>query len=155
MEEAIKSDIIEYLTKLSTFFADRPSGYSKVLASGKSFIPAKRPKGLRKKADKLCYMNAGRLALDDESLIYCEGFAKSEIGFITEHAWCITSEGVVIDPTWKNPEKCEYFGIPFKLEYLREVTLRTAYWGIISHTNVSFYSKEASEYVQELPLFEQ
>lgn len=79
---------------------------------------------------KMCYRNAGLLALDDASLTYVEGFTTT-IGIPIEHAWCIDAEGEVIEPTLKPGGANAYFGVPFRTSFLRSELLRRMVWGII------------------------
>jgi hypothetical protein len=60
-----------------------------------------------------------RLMTDRRDLIYVAGYV--DIGFVMEHAWGVTADGIVIDPTLKDPAKIGglsqpsgYFGIPFQ-----------------------------------------
>lgn len=50
-----------------------------------------------------CYANAALIAYADRNIYYVEGFAiHGETGFPTEHAWCETPDGRVIEltPIW-------------------------------------------------------
>lgn len=88
--------------------------------------------GKRMKA-KMCYTNAGLLALEDDSLVYVEGFT-TVIGIPIEHAWCIRrSDGFVVDPTIKPRagEEHVYFGVAFTTPFLHSELLRRKVWGII------------------------
>ena len=40
------------------------------------------------------------------------------------HAWCIDLEGFVVDTTWD--EGMDYFGVPFRMQYVRRIALATA-----------------------------
>jgi hypothetical protein len=103
-----------------------------VLKHGKAWTPRRLPKGVRRGEAKQCFGNAANLALGDESLYYVEGFAMGVIP--TLHAWCARIDGVVIDPTWasaKVPLGKEYFGVPFKTDFLRKILLRRKSYGVI------------------------
>ncbi len=65
-----------------------------------------------------CFANAFWLAMDDPSLIYCEGFALDEDAYnITHHAWVTDGQGHAIDTTWSRIGVA-YAGIPFDLQWL-------------------------------------
>jgi hypothetical protein len=84
-----------------------------VLKLGKPYTAARRPKGTRKQANRQCFRNTFHLVHWSEDLVYVEGYAVSEDGFPTMHAWAATRDGVVVDTTWKHPERASYYGIPF------------------------------------------
>ena len=79
---------------------------------------------LRKKVaanqPQMCFWNAYVLTSLRSELIYVEGFARFPIGgkksHIVHHAWAVDGDGGVYDPTLKGTE---YFGIPFKPEYVK------------------------------------
>ncbi len=95
------------------------------LRDAKAFVPIKRPKGIRKRADKLCFLNATEIVLDfgknahpdliERPPMYVEGLARWISGDVYHHAW-ITFDGVhAIDVTWKQPG-IEYIGVMFDIE---------------------------------------
>lgn len=87
------------------------------------------PEAWARGAPRECYRNAGTLALAHPELTYVEGVATSFIP--TAHAWCVTPDGQVVDPTWANPGQCAYLGIPFKTSFLKRRLVDTEVWGII------------------------
>ena len=68
---------------------------------------------------KECFTNCARIALADPDLTYYEGFG---LGFIvTEHAWLVTPDGRVLDPTWAlkpDANGTDYYGIAVPVKYL-------------------------------------
>ena len=98
-----------------------------ILQNGQAFQHAPLPEGIKRGKMKMCYQNAAILALDNPKLIYCEGYAHSIIH--TAHAFCVTEDGFVVDPTWKDGK--DYYGVLFKTEFLRETILKRKYYGII------------------------
>lgn len=59
------------------------------------------------------FTNALRACLKDHRLHYCFGFARSEevSELMIPHAWAITSDGIVIDPTWDFDDPAGYVGV--------------------------------------------
>jgi hypothetical protein len=77
--------------------------------------------------DQACYANAARLAAKVEGLHYVEGFADPSLGgeMAFEHAWCVTPDRRVVDPTWDDdPPPAAFLGLPFSLDYRAQI-LRT------------------------------
>jgi hypothetical protein len=103
--------------------------YNFIVTHGKIYQPSKRPKGIRKQAYQECFKNASLLSLDRDDLTYVEGYACDY--FPTLHAWCVDKKGCVIDTTWKNPEECAYFGVPFKTDFLLDTLLEEKVYGLI------------------------
>ena len=52
------------------------------------------------------------------------------------HAWCINSDNFVVDPTWD--EGTEYFGVPFRHDYLRRVLKARRDYGLIDNPEMDF-----------------
>ena len=52
------------------------------------------------------------------------------------HAWAITRDGEVIDPTWDNG--FEYFGVPFDLDYVLKTKVRRKEYGVIDNYQENF-----------------
>lgn len=79
----------------------------------------------------MCYMNAGRLAIDKSQYTYCEGYVSIH-GVPIEHAWCIDRQGRVVDVTITDGDGIgEYFGIAISTTYLQRTILKTRMWGIL------------------------
>lgn len=90
-----------------------------VIEHGRAFVPGALPATIRRMEIGQCYANAQELALAHPELTYVEGVAAGLT--VRDHAWCVTGDGLVIDPTWREPESCAYFGIPFQTSYLKQV----------------------------------
>lgn len=105
-----------------------------VLARGVPFIPAPLPKGVAKGRFKECFSDAHKLASrKPDRYIYCEGYAHSGLIPVL-HAWCFdTSRGVVVDRTWHDNRGQEYFGVPFNIDYVNTVLVRTEVYGILGN----------------------
>jgi hypothetical protein len=74
---------------------------------------------------KHCFWNAFKLVRKNkEKLFYVEGYAmKYDLGISIHHAWCVTKDGIVVDPTWGQYTSVgdEYFGLAFELEKVKSI----------------------------------
>src|SRR5882672_4438154 len=96
--------------------------------------PAANVTGTKRTQHK-CYQTAGRIAINDPTFTYVEGYLSVH-GVPIEHAWLVDAQGVVHDPTLQGLKGVQgYYGIPFSTKYVTETAMNTKYWGIISHTN--------------------
>jgi len=74
-----------------------------------------------------CFLNAFLLCVLDAQLTYVEGFAFTYESLCsgygpTFHAWAVDEDGKAIDTTWIEPG-VEYFGVPYKGEWLMDVVI--------------------------------
>lgn len=78
---------------------------------------------------RACFENAFQLVQRYPELTYCEGYAASVIP--TLHAWAVTEDDEVIDPTWEyeGPD-VDYLGIRFDIRWLMRWTVDTGHWGV-------------------------
>lgn len=126
----------EYLTVIRDAFGNmtRPDDWEYrgvddfVLRHGRSFEPSKKYDTIERGEMKQCYENASKLAMSSDAFTYVEGYANVMIP--VPHAWCVDDKDVVIDPTWEDSTKCQYFGVPFTDIYLRRRMLQTEVWGV-------------------------
>lgn len=103
--------------------------YGYVLTRGRHFSAAARPPHIKRGVPRECYKNAAELAFDNpDKYAYVEGYAQAII--TTPHAWVVTKDNQVIDPTWENTEQAAYYGIPFDTQFLRERIFSQGFWGI-------------------------
>lgn len=102
-----------------------------VLDRGAAMIAAPRPRGVRKGCDRDCFRNALHLALSRPSLQYVEGFACAFGGIVTEHAWCVDKDGVVVDPTWREPDLATYYGVVMDLADVGPIVSRNRVYGVL------------------------
>lgn len=79
---------------------------------------------------KLCFKNCTDLAFKYSQLTYVEGYAYASMPIPINHAWLITNDGQVVDPTWDVGSN--YFGIPFKTVDLAKALQITKSYGIIN-----------------------
>jgi len=105
-----------------------------ILECGKDYIPAKRPKGMRKQEDKMCFRNASNLVIGNPKLEYVEGFAiGARIGWPTHHAWCVDEADHVVDVTWLDPELCQYRGVVIPKKRLIRLLVEQEYYGVLDN----------------------
>jgi hypothetical protein len=86
-----------------------------------------------------CFDNAFHLALGDDSLTYCEGYATT--GFLpVHHAWCLDAGGGVVDNTWVeenfgadhgDPAEYAYMGIPFSTDFVARAVVQKGTYGVL------------------------
>jgi hypothetical protein len=93
-----------------------------VLAHGRFFEAGPDAFKGRRRRLGWCFINCQRLALADDSLTYCEGFAwRWGFDFALHHAWLLHGDGSLRDPTlreeWLPPL---YFGIAFSRQFMAE-----------------------------------
>ena len=93
----------------------------------------------RRGTPKLCYMNAAHLALDNTAMTYVEGKITVH-GVPIDHAWCVDSDGIVVDPTivpdadgTASRRVNDYFGVPFETAYLRKAMLWNKVYGLLDY----------------------
>ena len=86
---------------------------------------------------KECFSNAAQLSTRrHKELTYVEGYGwRNSLPLLIHHAWCVTADGTVVDPTWSEPEECQYFGIPFTQEKLWEELTRLKFYGLFDTPN--------------------
>lgn len=125
----IDAGLLAYLDTVKSMANGRPSLTGLVRDKGALWTPARRPKGVRKMPNGGCFQHAFSLAHQNPDLIYVEGFADHIAP--TLHAWCVTRAGVVVDPTWKDPTICAYYGIPFKFRWLLPKIIEQEYYGVL------------------------
>jgi hypothetical protein len=84
-----------------------------------------------------CFANATHLALSLPHLTYVEGKVSCH-GVPLDHAWCVDEEGVVVDTTLRPAVDgggmahiTEYFGVPFRADYLRKAILVNGCYGLL------------------------
>lgn len=124
-----EKSLLAYLDGVAKVMGDRPSLPGFVKARGRLFKPAPLPASIRRKKAKECFANALTLCAALPGLTYVEGYAVSVIP--TLHAWCVTADGTVVDPTWDDPERCAYYGIPFDDKFAMHTIVEQGVYGML------------------------
>lgn len=107
-----------------------------VSAYGQSFKAAPKPADVKKMPLGECYVNATKLVLQRDDLDYAEGWAHPDgIPFPILHAWAVTKDGTVVDPTLNHPEKSQYFGIRYARDKYLKSVFRNGYYGVLGSTS--------------------
>lgn len=106
-----------------------------VLSRGVLMVGDRLPDGVRRGVARECFRNATELFVDaPDRYVYCEGFGTTPRlrQLPIHHAWCLDKlTGRVVDPTWKDPEACEYFGVAFDAETVLRETLALEVYGLL------------------------
>lgn len=130
---------VAILAAMSTQAGVKFNDYRDLLEQGKFYTPIVLPDTIQYGRMQECFANAVRLAMADETLTYCEGFAYG--GLIpVHHAWCINEAGEVLDNTWRTradgdghihrPDEMAYLGIKYKTEEVLVKIARRGYYGM-------------------------
>lgn len=97
---------------------------------GRFFTPSPLPACVPKMPKNSCYFSAAAVVQESDpnnsirrmrtevGYQFAFGVACSPSGGAMEHAWCVTESGTVVDPIWRNPENCAYFGVPLSLDLI-------------------------------------
>jgi hypothetical protein len=102
---------------------------------------------------KQCFKNSYNMAIR-HGITYVEGIAskESEPLYPQHHAWCIDSDGKVLDRTWGIA--FAYFGIPFKTKFVRALLTErkqrrpdSMYYGVLDdwqskHPLINLYGEQ-------------
>jgi hypothetical protein len=100
-----------------------------------------------------CFGNATHLAMWNRDLTYVEGKVTC-CGIPLDHAWCIDADGVVVDSTLTpemldgRPREEEYFGVPFKTEYVRRAIKVNGVYGVLDF----FFARKTAPELYEMGL---
>ena len=89
------------------------------------------PEGRWSREPQACYANALQAAIARQ-WVYVEGFAIPKRGSLAVlHAWVTNPRNPLVahDPTWRTGR--EYFGIPFKIEYVLQMQEKAGYPGVL------------------------
>lgn len=108
-----------------------------VAAYGQEFKAAPLPDNQRRMPMGECYKNASLMVMANPELDYAEGYAQNaKIGdLVFQHAWGVTKDGSVVDPTWDSPEKNTYFGVRYDREKYLAYLVKAKLYGVIGSTD--------------------
>lgn len=101
---------------------------------GRPWMPQARPADIELATPKQCYQNAAALVMQHRNLWYVEGYACPPGLIPLHHAWCVDSDGRVIDPTLQEPQNTQYFGIPVSAGFLFREIEKSGYWGLFAES---------------------
>ena len=125
------------------------------LDHGKSYPFGPHSFAGEREAQHECFKNAGRMALEDPSLTYVEGYVSVH-GVPLEHAWVIDPQGRVIDPTISvrpgDTSVKGYYGVPIRTDYLRRTVLQKGTWGVLAHDNFKYLQEDPDAIVSKRPV---
>jgi hypothetical protein len=95
-----------------------------VLQYGWWYEPSVLPKQIARGTPQECYKNATFLTVEDDALIYCEGYALFSTDSAPRlHAWVTDGHGVAIDNTWPQ-SGVAYAGVPFRSVFVTMTALK-------------------------------
>lgn len=103
-------------------------------AYGREFPgPAVRPKKSEMGEPNECFKNCSLLLVNRDDLEYVEGFAYPFGGDLAVlHAWCVTKDGQVIDPTpTMDPKTTKYFGVQYDRQAYMKSMFKQKFYGMI------------------------
>jgi hypothetical protein len=120
---------LRLIAKMSGPMADRARF---LLRRGRAFRTGRHTYSGPRGTPKLCFMNAGNLAIANPEMTYVEGYVRLLGSIPIEHAWCMDPDGVVVDPTLKTGEDIDhYFGAAFTTDFLVHTIRRSGVWGLL------------------------
>ena len=95
-----------------------------VLEYGWWYEPSVLPGEIDRGTPQECFKNATFLTVEDDSLIYCEGYALFRSGSAPRlHAWVTDGHGRAIDNTWPQ-SGVAYAGVPFQSLFVNMTALK-------------------------------
>jgi hypothetical protein len=101
-----------------------------ILRNGEEFRSA--PFTGTRMTPRKCFSNAAELCGEGPAAYYAEGYGwRNDLPIIIHHAWCVDEKGFVIDPTWNDPEDCQYFGFKMKRSELWRRLASQSHYGLL------------------------
>jgi hypothetical protein len=95
-----------------------------VLQYGWWYEPSVLPGPITRGTPQECFKNATFLTVEDDSLMYCEGYALFRSGSEPRlHAWVTDGYGRAIDNTWPHAGVA-YAGVPFQSLFVNMTALK-------------------------------
>lgn len=103
-----------------------------ILRNGQEMTPASEHG--ERMTPKECFSNATEVMQEYGHCTYVEGYAfRPGLPILIHHAWVMLEDGTAMDPTWDEPDKCHYYGVPFKDEDVASMMVETGYYGMFDH----------------------
>lgn len=121
--------VLHYLSLL-TDMGHIPSVFT--LKMGRPWRAQSLPSGFEMGPPRQCYRNAGTLAMANTALMYVEGYACPVGSIPVHHAWCVDAAGLVIDNTFEDAARSQYFGVPISHGTLVALLEATGQWGLFA-----------------------
>jgi DNA topoisomerase-1 len=114
-----------------------------VAAYGEEHMAAPLPDNIERGKLRECYKNASMTVLLNQELDYAEGFAtNAKTGsFVFQHAWAVTKDGTVVDSTWDEPEKGQYFGVRYDRDKYLKYLYKAKHYGVLG--SIDEHSRKA------------
>jgi phage portal protein BeeE len=137
-------DIQSYLKTMVEAHGEPAEGYlyssvdELVLSEGEAFKAGPLPNNVGDGQLGMSFMNAYRTVENHPDLTYVEGFAQmSHLEVPVYHAWTVTKEGDVVDPTWdrfrRKGETISYFGVKIPIDLVRKTILARERYGVLEN----------------------
>ena len=135
----VSKETYESFVRLARMSKDQPTfgkAYELILSRGQEFTNVNKELSLKIRKtyglkNKQCFANCQRMAFY-QGFTYYEGLALSTVWIPVSHAWLVTPEGEVVDPTWMRPRKPltanDYFGIAVPVDFICKHQQRTGYY---------------------------
>jgi hypothetical protein len=147
MEQAIMSEIRNYLERCVSLWPDQ-SVMRFLLEEGRSYPIGPETYAGDRGRPQSCFRNSAELAQMRRGLTYVEGKVACH-GVPIDHAWCIDTNGVVVDPTLRDNDDghiADYFGVPFRLAYVMTALRINGFYGVLD----MFYARRTLPKLLEL-----
>jgi hypothetical protein len=147
MEQAIMSEIRNYLERCVSLWPDQ-SVMRFLLEEGRSYPIGPETYAGDRGTPQSCFRNSAELAQMRRGLTYVEGKINCH-GVPIDHAWCIDTNGVVVDPTLRDNDDghiADYFGVPFRLAYVMTALRINGFYGVLD----MFYARRTLPKLLEL-----
>lgn len=124
----IERQLIDFIQMMASAYPEHQrSGHRDfllmLLEHGRLWTPAPLDQQPERGEARQCYRNA--LELSYGTPLYCEGYAVANgVPIPILHAWCLTEDGLVLEPTWSEPGVA-YLGIAVTRDYHMKIMMAT------------------------------
>jgi len=110
--------------------------YHIVAELGTGYVGRSLPTCYEARTPGLCFMNATEDMWHDgrKTLRYCEGYVlPGDVELPIAHAWCVDSDGLVVDTTLADPVGWEYYGVLLRRDYVYKTITDGGYYGVLDN----------------------